>query len=901
MPRDKAFQIVNEKLGSLEPRTLLFLKNIKKVEWKTPTSEGSCTRGSKNDRTHSNSRLGIKRVRLTSQREVVKYLVLERSIKVQGKPLSVEVAFRLDKGKGGGEAIIPEKNSKLVVFFPTERETFLEFVIQGPYVTTPSRENIPLKNEQNQKIIDETGKLVATSLPIIRDLGYLNTNFLSMLPIDSDQTDDIYSVLYDKIRDTLLLGKFLPDLQGGHTTPGKAVLADGRGVTEFLNKSDLNELFSKTTWLNTNITGDRTPELRRYLIDELAVHEINFRDFASEITKEFLNRKSDKWMVDFYGRLLGQRALWNKNGLPHLLLNTKPIMRLDTGEHIEPFNVKRAMQIYLPTATKSSNYSMVKEIFVKNEKSYEFLKELGVKRPDIHAEVREFVIPKYQRSGSIGVEERIEDFEKIFKSYTTIRSDEKVLLRRELLGTRFILSVNGNTGKKYFRKPGEVYFPKDELTEFFKGYESAYFVDGELLRKDKDGAVAKFLRELGVENRPRYDAVNDLTWEETKELRNGRNHTVDDYEDYMFEGLENFFQSEVTPERSHLLWRLLLKSIEGMTYGEAMSFFIGSYSWRYYGWHYTKFETRSLKILRQVKWLIDKKGGFIRPSDITYSERSPDYKEENSNTRVLEEVLFKEEEYISEAQRMDNLVQKALEAGVPKDKVEQAIENLIAKENSEEETWVPAIESSEAVSESAKFEPSEIYNLNLPDHRKDGIEKQGKNHEEDEDEQDELSATDKKEIGEWGEEHIIDVYLPKTYLPQEYQVQGEVEETDTGFKVIEPNGEEIEIEWLNKNGDTGVGYDICIKRRGDEVKYIEVKSTTRAEPRTIDIQGTQWGVAETLFKRGEGEKYSIWVVPNVGNKTRKIIQIDDPVRLWRENKLRAHPVRLKLPKNTQGG
>ena len=250
---------------------------------------------------------------------------------------------------------------------------------------------------------------------------------------------------------------------------------------------------------------------------------------------------------------------------------------------------------------------------------------------------------------------------------------------------------------------------------------------------------------------------------------------------------------------------------------------------------------------------------------------------------------------------MDNIVQKAIEAGVPEDKVEQAIENLIKKKNSEETTWVPTVESSEAVSEAAKFEPSEIYNLNLPDHRKNGSEKQGKNHEEDEDEQDELSAVDKKEIGEWGEEHIIDVYLPKTYLPKEYQVQGEVEETDTGFKVIEPDGGEIEIEWLNKNGDTGVGYDICIKRRGDEVKYIEVKSTTRAEPRTIDIQGTQWGVAETLFKRGEGEKYSIWVVPNVGNKTRKIIQIDNPVRLWRENKLRAHPVRLKLPKNTQDG
>ena len=437
MTGKEAFQIVSEKLGNLEPRTLLFLKNIKKVEWKilaAESSEGSCTRSSQNNKTHSDSRLRVKRVQLTSQQEVVRYLVLERPIKIQRENLSVEVAFRLDKGKKSGEAIVPEKNSKLVVFFPTERETFLEFVVQGPYVTTPSRENIPFNNEQNQKIIDETGELVAASLPVIRDLGYLNTDFLSMLPIDSEQTDHIYSKLYDKVKNTLLSGKFLPDLQGGHTTPGKAVLADGRGLTEFLKKTDLNELFSRTTWLNTNITGDRTPELRQYLIDELEVHEVNFRSFASKITREFLKRKRDKWMIDFYSRLLGQGALWNKNGSPHSLLNTKPIMRLDTDEHLTPFNEKMAIQVYLPTETKSSNYPTLKQAFVKNEKSYEFLKELGVKKPDFHDYVRKFVITKYKEDATIKNEENIKDFNNILKSYLTIRSgDEKEKARRESL------------------------------------------------------------------------------------------------------------------------------------------------------------------------------------------------------------------------------------------------------------------------------------------------------------------------------------------------------------------------------------------------------------------------------------------------------------------------------------
>ena len=894
MPREEAFQIVSEKLGNLEPRTLLFLKNINKVEWKilaAESSEGSCTRSSKNNITHSNSSLRVKRVRLTSQREVVRYLVLERPIKIQGEPLSVEVAFRLDKGKGDKEAIVPEKNSKLVVFFPTERETFLDFVVQGPYITTPSRENIPFNKEQNQKIIDETGKLVAASLPVIRDLGYLNTDFLSMLPIDSEQTDNIYSVLYDKVKDKLLSGKLLPDLQGGHTTPGKAVLADGRGLTEFLKKADLNELFSRTTWLNTNITGDRTPELREYLIDELGVYEVNFRSFASKITKEFLKRKSDKWMVDFYSRLLGQRALWNKDGSPHSLLNTKPIMRLDTGEHIAPFNAKRALQTYLPTTTKSSNYPMVKEVFIKNEKSYEFLKELGVKKPDIHAEIREFIIPKYQSNRQISVEECIGDFKKIFKSYTTIRSDEKAALLGQLIQTSFIFSVDSSE-KNYRLVPKSCYMPSDELGEFFKGDESVRFVSSRLLEKNKDGAVAKFLRELGVESRPRHNEIHDLTYEERRELRNGGKFSREDYKDYIFEGLENFFQSEVTPEKSYLLWRLLIKSIEGMTYEKAKSFFINTYGWQHYGWHYTEFETRSLKILQQTKWLVDKNDDLRKPSDLTLFELSDDYEKSGWNASTLiEQLQFKPELPPEELKIMD-LERENDELKREKENLKQ--ENDELKKNLEKyegkksrKKWEPEVKSNEV---SPPIPETKSYNSNNIELRVQAHEKvkepapvfnpaeQLDNFDETEEESQNESLVDKKAIGKWSE--------------------------DVVYKALkEKYGQRGEVIWLNEKGPGGdhrMGYDMRVEENSSVTMYVEVKGTTQSDPKSIEVQGTQWALARKLYERGEGEKYYFYVVSGAGTNS---VEIKTPIRNpyggWKEGWLQAHPVHIKLPKNTQ--
>lgn len=114
---------------------------------------------------------------IISEKDTEEYIVIERPITIENRELKVEVAYRLGKDKDGKQIIIPEPDSKLVVFFPTEKVTFLDFVIQGPYKTTPNRENIPLDDEQNKKIIDETACLVADSLSVIKDLGYLDTNF----------------------------------------------------------------------------------------------------------------------------------------------------------------------------------------------------------------------------------------------------------------------------------------------------------------------------------------------------------------------------------------------------------------------------------------------------------------------------------------------------------------------------------------------------------------------------------------------------------------------------------------------------------------------------------------------------------------------------------------------------
>ena len=55
------------------------------------------------------------------------------------------------------------------MFFPTQKETFLGFLVQGPYRTTPARDNVPEHDPSNQALVRETAALLADVLRELRD------------------------------------------------------------------------------------------------------------------------------------------------------------------------------------------------------------------------------------------------------------------------------------------------------------------------------------------------------------------------------------------------------------------------------------------------------------------------------------------------------------------------------------------------------------------------------------------------------------------------------------------------------------------------------------------------------------------------------------------------------------
>ena len=83
-------------------------------------------------------------------------------------------------------------------------------------------------------------------------------------------------------------------------------------MTKLLKSKDIKLLFGASHWLDTNITYDRTRELRDYLINKVDVEEVDFQYFSEHITEEFIKSKNDGWIIDFYSELIDRDALFRE-------------------------------------------------------------------------------------------------------------------------------------------------------------------------------------------------------------------------------------------------------------------------------------------------------------------------------------------------------------------------------------------------------------------------------------------------------------------------------------------------------------------------------------------------------------------------------------------------------------
>ena len=283
VPAAVAAREIAAALTAVQPRILLFLRSIGRLR-----VGGTAVRRSVIERSVSEwpapGGPGPRRVTLSRDgRTAEEWLAWHRRALEEAPP--VEIAFRVEAGR-----LVPVESSPLIVSFPTEKETFLGFLIQGPYRTTPARDNVPGHDPSNQLLVRETGTLLGDVLRELRDDGLLTVEALQALPLEEARfpAGSMFRPLFDAVGEILTAEAMIPVAGGGYGVAVDLELAGGTGVAELLDPEQLGVLCGAgrpVRFADASITEHLAPVLWRYLRDEIGIDEVTPAEVVARVTR----------------------------------------------------------------------------------------------------------------------------------------------------------------------------------------------------------------------------------------------------------------------------------------------------------------------------------------------------------------------------------------------------------------------------------------------------------------------------------------------------------------------------------------------------------------------------------------------------------------------------------------
>ena len=631
-PKVTALRAVEEiaaALSNLDPRTLLFLRNIELIRFRREGENQGTLERELHWRSQTSRRI-VLNSSLGGEEVSDVWFVWHRSLGELEQPeRRVEIAFRVVE-RNGVDHLGEIAESPLVVIFPTKMATHLGFLIQGPFLTTPSRETIQEDDDWNESLVDQMAKLLSTVLLELSSDHLLTVEVLEALPLEpsSFKKDGLLRPLFEVVRQSISTEKLVPIEGGGYGAAKSLKLARGTGLRDLLSREQLQQLFGETdplAFVTESITSDRHPRLHRYLREEIGVDEVTPENFLRRVTLDFLTEQDDGWIAHFYHFLHGNAALWRG---PLGVARKKPILRLEDCTHVDPFDKSGKPNAYLPGQSQTE-FPTIRRAVATDDKAREFLGELGLTEPDVVAEVLENVLPRYARVDVPlfdDVQNRT-DLELISRALGEATFKQREYLRAQLKRATFVVGRNAGTGERRFCTPSSLYEFTPELDTYFEGNPEAWFLEM------GDAAVVQDLRTLGLRTAPQVQA-------RTPDARGyvDINHDPGDNKrglqgfdpDAKIDGLE-YALRHPTVARSEYVWNQLLLPNRRILVGNVESATHKSFD----NSHKSRHQSPAGKFAMDLAWLPALDGTFQVPSELLLDDLPADFQRDEALAKAL--------------------------------------------------------------------------------------------------------------------------------------------------------------------------------------------------------------------------------------------------------------------------
>jgi Domain of unknown function (DUF3883) len=870
-------------LRRLGPRVLLFLREIEEIGWALDDgSSGFYLRSARHQLSANAHRIQL----VGEERDVGEteesWLVVSREVSREGTAVGrVELAFSLQPPDDWPAAVRPIDDSALVVFFPTIVPTNLGFLAQGPYRTTPSRDNVPRQDPWNQYLVRETAELLIEAMRSMRDLGLLNAAALQCLPIDRAKfaENTMFAPLFDAVSAAFTNERLLPCLGGDYAEADATRLARTQELRQALNPSQLTSALESTTdlaWLTDEITQDRTPALRTYLMRELSIPELTWETILPRLTKAFLEAQTNDWIVSLYEVLGGQPALLRTGKLEALSL-----VRLEGGKHVPAFKEGQP-QAFLP-GSSPTDFPTVSSAVAGNPQARAFLEQIGLTEPDPVDDILRNVLPGYASDGAPIPPSYSSDIQRIVNAFSTDSKSRREALIEGLRNTPFVAVVDRGTGAKMLACPTDVYVATQRLRELFEGVSGVLLVDDSeaVLRGEP---VRDLLEACGAS---RYlqpvPSPNRFTWEDMAEMRRLAGWTNstggDAVHDFAIRGLAELLDllETLPPDsaatRSFALWEAL-RDVDDRRGHRA---FYGTYQWFYFSWRGQDFDAAFVDLLNARSWVPDGDGQLQPPHAVVFDLIAPAWK---PNSTLLSKIRFKPpalEALAREAGIEPGILDLLKRLGVTSEA------DLRSRLGIDDETATSSQPEGTATAASDSESERDRSPIDATAHARDtGIEAESSSPAKSE----ELTGvtaqaaaavpsapTSENDRGAQGESRVFVSYIAVRDADDEPDPDGidqkrRLELEERAIQIIvdrEPN--------LRRTSANNPGFDLVEQdEAGQPIRWVEVKAMASSlKSRPVGMSRTQFLAAQDY-----GNQYWLYIVENAGSDPANVIRIEDP-------------------------
>lgn len=529
---DKLNDVLSKRLQNLGITTLLFMKNLQSIDYQIELPKLKRSGSYLLDKTVINDHCSlVSAIGETDSKkdkeEVVSYLVFSRAVKGIQAGRTIDIAFTLNVGEDGKYDFKPSKYPYISVYFPTETESKLKFIVQGPYRTTPNRSSVPADDKDNIELAKQTAALLRDSVIELRDAGKLDFSLLNILPIDEEvfYSAPLFEGMFEATTDMMQEENLLLCKNGSYASSESVKIARGSDFAELFTDELLTELIDDGTdyhWLPTFLTETNKTykTLYDFLTDTLDIEVIrpeNLRNNFNE-NRTFLTHRDDEWLIKLYNMYASVAAAFSKQrGGSNML--TAEFVKTSTGRFVAPYrksdgsnndysfmwrgyeNTSYLPNVFLPSKNidDTDDIAFVDDYIFEHCKHF-FTEILSLQKPNEYEFfIRDFK-RRYESGDIISDDQHITDVKKLMKyRQNPDYKDEVDNLIKKYLSLRC-----RKAGKCVYVNPHRetVFFSVTEdgmsIEQYFNHVATYAYVDADFYEIDDIGT--EYLRILGVQD-----------------------------------------------------------------------------------------------------------------------------------------------------------------------------------------------------------------------------------------------------------------------------------------------------------------------------------------------------------------------------------------------------------------